>query len=92
MTFEQALEAVKEGKKVARKGWNGKGMFIFMTPESYVPFSKLKDHNQRHLIAIPESRVKINAHIDMKAADDSLLIGWVPSQLDMLSDDWEIVI
>lgn len=92
MTFEQAMEAVKEGKKVARKGWNGKGMFIFMTPESYVPFSKLKDHMQRHLINHPESRVHINAHIDMKAADGSIVIGWLASQTDMLAEDWEVVI
>ena len=32
VNFGQALEALKEGKRVARKGWNGKGMFIFMRP------------------------------------------------------------
>ena len=92
MNFSEAMEALKEGKKVARKGWNGKGMFIFLTPESHVPYSKLKDHVQRHLITHPESRVKINAHIDMKAADDSLVIGWLASQTDMLAEDWEIVV
>ena len=33
MNFGQAIEAVKNGKLVARQGWNGKGMFIFMRPE-----------------------------------------------------------
>ena len=28
MNFGQAIEKLKEGKKVARKGWNGKGMWI----------------------------------------------------------------
>jgi len=28
-TFGQALDALKSGKRVSRKGWNGKGMFLF---------------------------------------------------------------
>lgn len=28
MNFGQALEALKDGKKVARSGWNGKGMYV----------------------------------------------------------------
>lgn len=32
-TFGQALESLKRGHLVTRKGWNGKGMFIFMRPE-----------------------------------------------------------
>jgi hypothetical protein len=35
--------------------------------------------------------VKINPHIDMKASDGSIVIGWLASQTDMLSDDWFIV-
>lgn len=30
MNFGQAIEALKEGKKVARTGWNGKGMYIYL--------------------------------------------------------------
>lgn len=32
LNFGQAIEALKEGKRVARQGWNGKGMFIFQRP------------------------------------------------------------
>lgn len=32
VNFGLALEALKQGKRVARQGWNGKGMFIFMRP------------------------------------------------------------
>lgn len=32
MNFGQAIEALKEGKKVARKGWNGKGMWLVLVP------------------------------------------------------------
>lgn len=95
MNFSEAIEALKEGRKVARAGWNGKGMFVFMTPESYVPYSKLRDHMQRHLVGevhSPDQRIKINAHLDMRAADGTIVIGWLASQTDMLAEDWEIVV
>jgi hypothetical protein len=37
------------------------------------------------------SEVVINAHIDMRTADGSLTIGWAPSQVDMLAEDWTIL-
>ena len=36
MNFGQAIEALKEGKKVTRKGWNGKGMYLWLLPECVV--------------------------------------------------------
>ena len=42
MKFGLAIEALKLGKKVAREGWNGKGMFLYLTQGSKVPYSKLK--------------------------------------------------
>ena len=36
MKFGEALEAVKEGKLIARSGWNGKGMFVFQRPEDWL--------------------------------------------------------
>lgn len=91
MNFGEALENLKLGNKVARKGWNGKGMYLYYTAGSNVPYSKLKEETQKRLITYPESVVKINGHIDMKAADDTIVIGWLASQTDMLSEDWEIV-
>lgn len=40
-TFGQALESLKRGHLVTRKGWNGKGMFIFMRPEDCLPTEKV---------------------------------------------------
>ena len=91
MNFGEALEALKAGKKVARKGWNGKGMFLYLTTGSDVPYSKLKAETQKALITYPHSTVKINGHIDMKAADDSIVVGWLASQTDMLAEDWQLV-
>lgn len=35
--FGQAIEALKDGKRVSRQGWNGKGMFIFQRPADELP-------------------------------------------------------
>lgn len=42
MNFGQALEALKQGKKVARMGWNGKNMFLIMAGGYSVPKDKLR--------------------------------------------------
>lgn len=84
--FEGALAALKEGKKVARVGWNGKGMFLFLVPGS------LFKVNRPPLLGIyPEGEViQYHAHIDMKTAQ-GYIIPWLASQADMLSEDWVVV-
>ena len=32
MDFGTAIDAMKDKRKVARKGWNGKGMFLYYVP------------------------------------------------------------
>jgi hypothetical protein len=41
-------------------------------------------------VAVPTT-ITIGAHIDMRAADGSLVIGWFASQTDMLAEDWMVV-
>lgn len=86
MDFGTALAALKEGDKVARIGWNGKGMFLYLVPGSTFPV------NRKPLLGIyPEGKViDYRAHIDMKTADGSC-VPWVASQTDLLADDWIIV-
>lgn len=105
MTFGLAIEAMKKGYRVARKGWNGKKMCIFLTKGSDVPYANLKEHNQEALVCarsdeLPrgkdgfmnvETPIHINSHIDMIAADGSIVIGWLASQTDMLAEDWVFV-
>lgn len=91
MNFGKALEALKAGKKVARKGWNGKGMFLYMTHSKVVPYSKADLETQKAFIAHDKSTVTYNGYINMRAADGSVVVGWLASQTDMLSEDWYIV-
>lgn len=98
MDFGDALKALKEGMFVQRAGWNGKGMFLYLVAGATVDFDKLRGHAKEAAIhadkigyGIPGSSRYINGHIDMKAADGSLVCGWLASQTDMLADDWLVV-
>lgn len=94
MDFSNALEEVKDGKKIRRTGWNGKGMFIIQNggykvekclvrKDSYLNTEFLELEGQEHLI--------INPHLDMWMSNKTLMIGWLPSQADIFGEDWEIV-
>lgn len=83
--FGWALEKLRDGIRVCRSGWNGKGMFIYLVRGGtfYV--------NRPPLLGIYEegTPVKYNSHIDIKAADGSHA-PWLASQADMLAEDWEV--
>lgn len=93
MNFGQALEELERGRKVARKGWNGVGMFLYLVPGSIVPFEKLRGAAAEHLNRenVGQDAVAINWHIDMKAADGLVEVGWRPTTRDMFALDWEVV-
>ena len=93
MTFGLAIEALKAGKKVARAGWNGKGMWIAYTPGSeFAPELAKSGHAAAHRAEeAPREDVRLRPHIDMRAADGSMVIGWLASQTDMLAEDWAVV-
>ena len=87
MNFGEALHLVKHGKRVARKGWNGKGMFIFLVPGSTFVV------NRPPLLGIYPAGTCIDyhAHIDMRTADGQI-VPWLASQTDLLAEDWEEVV
>ena len=91
MTFGMAIEAMKMGKKVARAGWNGKGMYVWIMPGSTV--KDCKTITDPHLKAIDEAEGEIRflGSVRMRTATGDVLTGWLASQTDMLSDDWMIV-
>lgn len=94
MTFGKAIKAMKKGNKVARAGWNGKGMFIYLVRGQEVPYENLRNEALLALSSTPvnETRtIRINPHIDMYAADGSIVVGWLASQTDMIATDWGIV-
>lgn len=91
MTFGMALEAMKQGKKVARKGWNGKGMYLWILPAASVKAEWCKEPHLKTLAEQNGGEVECLGSVRMKTADGKVLTGWLASQTDMLSDDWQIV-
>jgi hypothetical protein len=82
MNFGEAVESLKRGKKVARSGWNGKGMFLFLVPGSTFKVSRAP------LLGIYSegTEIKYHAHIDMKTFQGDV-VTWLASQTDVLADD-----
>lgn len=88
LTFGEALEALKIGKKVARSGWNGKGMYLYLVgPGRYPPSTPAGE-----AIAATQSDhlVPYAPYIAMKTAQD-YVVPWLASQTDILGEDWEVV-
>lgn len=85
--FGWALMALKDGKRVARLGWNGKDMFLFL-----VPGSTFKVNRPPLLGIYPEgTEITYQPHIDMKTVQGTV-VPWLASQSDVLAEDWVIVL
>jgi murein endopeptidase len=94
MNFGTAIEALKEGKRVSRQGWNGKGMFLFLLPASDgIPTSVIHDPALKKVIEAEVGGDSFDAlgSIRMFTADKKILTGWLASQSDMLAEDWVIL-
>lgn len=118
LNFGIALEAAKEGKLIAREGWNGKNLFVFMRPSDRLSVDvivnkimslpkSVKDYfdcvyhdNDNKDVIVPQSEILINFTEYLCIVDPttigengwlSITNGWVPSQLDILSNDWFIL-
>lgn len=91
MTFGQAIELMKRGMKVARKGWNGKGMYLWILPAASVKAEWCKEPRLKTLAEQNGGEVECLGSVRMKTADGKVLTGWLASQTDMLSEDWCIV-
>ena len=96
ITFGLAIEALKRGYKVARKGWNGKRMYLYMVNGTVVDKDNLR--NEASKILPDDAQAMHDAdtavflpHIDMRTANGDICVGWLASQTDMLSDDWVII-
>lgn len=86
LNFGDALTMLKAGRKVSRKGWNGKDMFLFL-----VLGSTFKVNRPPLLGIYPEgTEINYRSHIDMRTAQGDI-VPWVASQSDVLADDWGIV-
>ena len=88
MSFGHAVELLKGGHRVARSGWNGKGMFLYYVPENKYPASR-NEHGT--MVGVFDGdMVPYGAYIAIKTAQNTVM-PWQPSNGDMLTEDWQIV-
>ena len=81
MNFGKAIEVLKRGVRVRRKGWNGKGIFLeLQTPDEH---SKMT-HPYIFIDATGLQTDNPNAPKNR--------VPWFASQTDMLAEDWEVVL
>lgn len=79
--FGAALEALKKGMKVARNGWNGRGMFLYFVPANV--YATQTDSARSYF----GESVPYLAYIAMKTVDNKVT-PWVASQTDLIAEDW----
>lgn len=91
--FGLALVALKQGKRVAREGWNGKGMWLALScPVSkQVPAEAFWNEHNANFAREQGGFATVLPSITMKTASGEILMGWLASQTDMLAEDWMIV-
>lgn len=96
LTFGLAIEALKQGKKVSRAGWNGKGMWIALMPSLYLPpnstqtpGAKVNDRTAKHIGV--DAPLDSQPYIAMWTAEKKWQPGWLASQADILAEDWLII-
>ena len=87
MNFGHAIELLKLGCKMARKGWNGKGMHLLLIKGKCIHNSITECYGD----GIPEHTPEVLDSIAMYTAQKQLVIGWLASQTDMLAEDWIII-
>ena len=80
MNFGKAIELLKQGKKLKRKGWNGKGIYI----ELQIP-----DINSK--MTLPYIYIVTNGLVTDNPNAPKGVVPWLASQTDMLAEDWEVI-
>ena len=85
MTFGMALDLMKAGSRVARMGWNGKGMWLFKIQGSN-DLAKLNGYGYGEYLGEPVFRDAIF----MRTVDNQL-VPWTASQTDVLAEDWVVI-
>lgn len=91
MDFSEALKACKAGSKIARSGWNGKGMFVVL--QKGYPDGIAINKNTAEALDAPEGAImRFLPYLMMKTADaNPTFVPWLISQTDALASDWSVL-
>jgi Protein of unknown function (DUF2829) len=90
LDFSLALSALKRGHRIARAGWNGKGMWLTLSPGGEVQAANLWAPNNKAFAVRNGGSAVVLPYITMKTADNCI-VPWLASQTDILASDWTIL-
>ncbi len=93
MDFGDAIRALKNGHKVTREGWNGKGMWLSLSNNGTARVHAdafWSENNAEYALTQPDDCATVLPCITMKTATGEILMGWLASQTDVLAEDWII--
>lgn len=88
--FSAALRALKAGSRVAREGWNGKGMWLTLSPGGEIPADQFWAANNKAFAVQNGGSAVVLPYITMKTASNEI-VPWLASQTDLLAEDWTIL-
>ena len=89
MNFSEALELLKQGKKLQRKGWNGKNQMVVM--QKGYPEGINANKNTREAWDLKEGELFIvDPYLQLQSPSKRHSM-WVPSINDLFAEDWRVV-
>ena len=91
MNIGDAVEALKRGERVARSGWNGKSMWLSLTPGRMVKAEHFwSPHNAQYAASHCNGQAPVLPYVTMKTATGEI-VPWLCSQTDLLAEDWQVL-
>ena len=96
MTFGTAIELLRQGKSIRRKGWNGKGLFVIKQIPAHIesniiPKMQSLPQSAKDLILAGKGFIDYTNQCLIYNENTGRADSWVPSISDVFAEDWEIV-
>ena len=85
MKFGDAIEEARQGKRIQRAGWNGKGMWVCHMAPMVIPEGMVNTRTRSFGVS---GDLRVGGYFVMWTADQTWQPGWLASQADMLAEDW----
>ena len=86
--FGWAIAQAKENKRIRRAGWNGKNQWVAYMAPTTIPEGLVNERTRKY---IPSGPLNVGGYFAIYAEGGTWQPGWLASQADILSEDWETV-
>lgn len=96
LSFGEALEHLKVGGAVCRRDWHQQGKWLSLSNwenrgRMVAAEHFWSEHNAK-FAEFQGGHAYVTPSITMKTENNTIQMGWTPSQDDMLAEDWEVIL